>query len=160
VLGLKSHLIAVIMSRRPVNPSRRLGDGGSIPFVASIQSKSQNSPLISIGLVIVVCFLFFLKDEHQYRNIPRTILKYSLYFRCTFGFYDYFPIAVYLSHNPIYFILYIFPCSLSTHNTINEPNFAKFSGCNSSDWLLLQQFRFVTSLLTLKSVIKLNFFIW
>jgi len=49
-----------------VNPSRRLGDGGSIPFVASIQSKSQNSPLISIGLVIVVCFFFFLKDEHQF----------------------------------------------------------------------------------------------
>ncbi|CAK8530389.1 unnamed protein product [Lathyrus sativus] len=45
------------MSRRPVNPSRRLGDGGSIPFVASIQSKSKNSPLISIGLVIVGAIL-------------------------------------------------------------------------------------------------------
>ncbi|RZB82798.1 putative pectin methylesterase CGR2 isoform D [Glycine soja] len=45
------------MSRRPVNPSRRLGDGGSIPFVASIQSKSQNSPLLSIGLVIVGAIL-------------------------------------------------------------------------------------------------------
>lgn len=40
-----------------MNPSRRLGDGGSIPFVASIQSKSQNSPLISIGLVIVGAIL-------------------------------------------------------------------------------------------------------
>ncbi|CAJ1961432.1 unnamed protein product [Sphenostylis stenocarpa] len=46
-------LIAIIMSRRPVNPSRRLADDGSIPFVASIQSKSQSSPLLSIGLVIV-----------------------------------------------------------------------------------------------------------
>lgn len=45
------------MSRRPVNPSRRLGDGGSIPFAASIQSKSQNSPLLSIGLVIVGAIL-------------------------------------------------------------------------------------------------------
>jgi len=45
------------MSRRPGNPSRRFADEGSIPFVASIQSKSQNSPLLSIGLVIVVCFL-------------------------------------------------------------------------------------------------------
>ena len=42
------------MSRRPVNPSRRLADGGSIPFVASIQSKSRNSPVLSIGLVVVV----------------------------------------------------------------------------------------------------------
>lgn len=133
-----------------MNPSRRLGDGGSIPFVASIQSKSQNSPLISIGLVIVVCFFFFLKDEHQYRSILRTILKYSLSIISMY-FYDYFPIAVYLSPNPIYFILYIFPCLLSTHRIINEPNFAKFSGCDSSDWLLLQQFRFVTRLLTLKS---------
>ncbi|KAK7328040.1 hypothetical protein VNO77_22134 [Canavalia gladiata] len=45
------------MSRRPVNPSRRLADGGSIPFVASIQSKSQTSPLLSIGLVIVGAIL-------------------------------------------------------------------------------------------------------
>ncbi|ESW20302.1 hypothetical protein PHAVU_006G197600 [Phaseolus vulgaris] len=45
------------MSRRPVNPSRRLADDGSIPFVASIQSKSQNSPLLSIGLVILGAIL-------------------------------------------------------------------------------------------------------
>ncbi|WJX22132.1 putative pectin methylesterase cgr3 [Trifolium repens] len=45
------------MSRRPVNPSRRIGDGGSMPFVASIQSKSQNSPLLSIGLVILGAIL-------------------------------------------------------------------------------------------------------
>lgn len=45
------------MSRRPVNPARRIGDGGSIPFVGVVQSKSRSSPLISIGLVIVVLFI-------------------------------------------------------------------------------------------------------
>nr|AFK49506.1 unknown [Lotus japonicus] len=45
------------MSRRPVNPSRRLADGGSISFVSSIKAKSQNSPLLSIGLVIVGAIL-------------------------------------------------------------------------------------------------------
>ncbi|XP_054785295.1 probable pectin methylesterase CGR3 [Prosopis cineraria] len=45
------------MSRRPVNLSRRLADGGSIPFVGSIQSKSRSSPLLSIGLVVVGAIL-------------------------------------------------------------------------------------------------------
>ncbi|XP_062177562.1 probable pectin methylesterase CGR2 [Alnus glutinosa] len=45
------------MSRRPVNPARRIGDGGSIPFVGVVQSKSRSSPLISIGLVIVGAIL-------------------------------------------------------------------------------------------------------
>ncbi|CAL0334370.1 unnamed protein product [Lupinus luteus] len=45
------------MSRRPVNPARRFGDGGSIPFVTSIQAKSHNSPLLSIGLVVVGAIL-------------------------------------------------------------------------------------------------------
>ncbi|XP_065872170.1 probable pectin methylesterase CGR3 isoform X2 [Euphorbia lathyris] len=40
------------MSRRPVNPARRLGDGGGIPFIGSVQSKSRSSPLLSICLVI------------------------------------------------------------------------------------------------------------
>ncbi|GMY38842.1 probable pectin methylesterase CGR2 [Fagus crenata] len=45
------------MSRRPVNPSRRIVDGASIPFMATVQSKSRSSPLISIGLVIVGAIL-------------------------------------------------------------------------------------------------------
>ncbi|KAI4296503.1 hypothetical protein L6164_036456 [Bauhinia variegata] len=45
------------MSRRPVNPSRHLADGGSIPFVGAIQSKSRSSPLLSIGLVVVGAIL-------------------------------------------------------------------------------------------------------
>lgn len=42
------------MSRRPGNPTRRLSDGGSLPSGGSVQSKSRSSPLLSIGLVVVV----------------------------------------------------------------------------------------------------------
>ncbi|XP_042487063.1 probable pectin methylesterase CGR3 [Macadamia integrifolia] len=45
------------MSRRPVNPSRRTADSGSIPFVNSLHQKSRSSPLLSIGLVLVGAFL-------------------------------------------------------------------------------------------------------
>ncbi|KAJ6409415.1 hypothetical protein OIU84_009001 [Salix udensis] len=45
------------MSRRPGNPARRLADGGSLPFSASMHSKSRSSPLLSIGLVVVGAIL-------------------------------------------------------------------------------------------------------
>ncbi|KAJ3686751.1 hypothetical protein LUZ61_015915 [Rhynchospora tenuis] len=45
------------MSRRPVNSARRLVDGGGVPFVASLQSKSRSSPLLTIGLVALGAFL-------------------------------------------------------------------------------------------------------
>lgn len=45
------------MSRRPGNPARRLADGGSLPFAGSMHSKSRSSPLLSIGLVVVVIFI-------------------------------------------------------------------------------------------------------
>ena len=127
-----------------MNPSRRLGDGGSMPFVASIQSKSQNSPLISIGLVIVVHFI---------RNFPvllDLICNISKYYS------DVLPAFMIIFRLHFTFLLIQFTLSIyfslfaSSHSTFNEMNFPKFSGCNSSDWLLLQQFRFVSCLLTLK----------
>ncbi|PON37202.1 S-adenosyl-L-methionine-dependent methyltransferase [Parasponia andersonii] len=51
------------MSRRPgnVNPGRRITEGGSgtipNPFVGSVQSKSRTSPLLSIGLLVLVAIL-------------------------------------------------------------------------------------------------------
>ncbi|KAK8625333.1 hypothetical protein V6N13_090206 [Hibiscus sabdariffa] len=42
------------MSRRPVNPARRFADGGSIPFIGSVQSKRRSLPVLSIGLLVVV----------------------------------------------------------------------------------------------------------
>jgi len=43
------------MSRRPGNTARRLADSGSFPLGGSTHKKSQSSPLLSIGLVLVVC---------------------------------------------------------------------------------------------------------
>jgi len=45
------------MSRRPGNTGRRLSDGGSFPFGGSRDKKSQISPLLSVGLVLVGAFL-------------------------------------------------------------------------------------------------------
>lgn len=45
------------MSRRQVNPARRIADGGSIPFVGSVQAKTRSSPLLSIGLVVLGALL-------------------------------------------------------------------------------------------------------
>lgn len=60
---LQSYHYYITMSRRPVNPARRFDDNGSIPFVGSVQSKTRSSPLLSIGLLVVVTstsILYFL----------------------------------------------------------------------------------------------------
>ncbi|KAF5939677.1 hypothetical protein HYC85_023936 [Camellia sinensis] len=42
------------MSRRQLNPSRRIGDGGAVPLATALQSKSRSSPVLSIALIITV----------------------------------------------------------------------------------------------------------
>ncbi|RZS23676.1 hypothetical protein BHM03_00056647 [Ensete ventricosum] len=44
-------------ARRAVNQSRRLPDSASIPLVSSLHPKSRNTPLLSVGLVILGAFL-------------------------------------------------------------------------------------------------------
>lgn len=41
------------MSRRQVNPSRRLGDGGGSLFPGSSHSKHKSSPFVSIVVFVV-----------------------------------------------------------------------------------------------------------
>ena len=41
------------MSRRQVNPSRRLGDGGGSLFPGSSHSKHKSSPIVSIVVFVV-----------------------------------------------------------------------------------------------------------
>ncbi|XP_078435471.1 putative pectin methylesterase CGR2 [Wolffia australiana] len=45
------------MSRRPVNPSRRLQDNAGVPFSTSVHQKSRTSPLLSLALVLGGVFL-------------------------------------------------------------------------------------------------------
>ncbi|KAL7245435.1 hypothetical protein ACSBR2_000714 [Camellia fascicularis] len=45
------------MSRRQLNPSRRIGDGGAVPFATALQSKSRSSPVLSIALIITGALL-------------------------------------------------------------------------------------------------------
>uniref|UniRef100_A0A1D1Y2A6 Uncharacterized protein At3g49720 n=1 Tax=Anthurium amnicola TaxID=1678845 RepID=A0A1D1Y2A6_9ARAE len=48
------------MSRRPVNAARRFADGSSIPFVGSLHRKTQTSPFLSVGLLLLGGFLLIL----------------------------------------------------------------------------------------------------
>ncbi|KAI6678237.1 hypothetical protein NL676_039033 [Syzygium grande] len=45
------------MSRRVANATRRFADGGGIPFVGAMQSKTRSSPLLPIGILVVGAIL-------------------------------------------------------------------------------------------------------
>ncbi|CAN6544549.1 unnamed protein product [Malus baccata var. baccata] len=60
------------MSRRPVNPSRRIGDGGSIPFVGAVQSK---------GAVLLVFYAF---SGSGGQSTKEAVIKLEGGFSCTF----------------------------------------------------------------------------
>ncbi|KAH9615409.1 hypothetical protein KSS87_013444 [Heliosperma pusillum] len=45
------------MSRRPVNPTRRLVGNGGFPLMGSFPSKTRSSPLVSLTLVVLGVFL-------------------------------------------------------------------------------------------------------
>lgn len=47
------------MSRRPVNPARRLVGNGGFPLVGAFPSKTRSSPLVSVTLVTLVLFRLF-----------------------------------------------------------------------------------------------------
>nr|XP_027094637.1 probable pectin methylesterase CGR2 isoform X2 [Coffea arabica] len=50
--------MAMAMSRRPINPSRRVADiGGASPVPTSLHSKSRSSPFLSLGLIVVGAIL-------------------------------------------------------------------------------------------------------
>ncbi|KAM0948320.1 putative S-adenosyl-L-methionine-dependent methyltransferase, pectin methyltransferase CGR2/3 [Dioscorea sansibarensis] len=53
------------MSRRAVNPSRRLADNGTLPLSGAFPQKSRTSPLLSIGLLLLGGFLLI---AYSYRG--------------------------------------------------------------------------------------------
>ncbi|KAH7667954.1 S-adenosyl-L-methionine-dependent methyltransferase protein [Dioscorea alata] len=53
------------MSRRAVNPSRRLADSGTLPFSGAFPQKSRTSPLLSVGLLLLGGFLLI---AYSYRG--------------------------------------------------------------------------------------------
>lgn len=57
---------AATMSRRPVNPTRRFGETGGAPLSGSLHQKARPSPLLIIGLILLVFFpLFFRLFNHN-----------------------------------------------------------------------------------------------
>lgn len=74
-------LLHIIMSRRQVNPARRIADGGSIPFVGSVQAKTRSSPLLSIGLVVLVLYILHYFMPTKFITFFRILSFYFSYAR-------------------------------------------------------------------------------
>ncbi|OIT30093.1 PREDICTED: uncharacterized protein At3g49720-like [Nicotiana attenuata] len=75
----------MMMSRRPINPSRRVADGGAASLEASIRSKTGSPPYLTIGLVIVGAFLligYFYRDTGTFGSI-KGISRVEGDFSCT-----------------------------------------------------------------------------
>ncbi|XP_072086960.1 probable pectin methylesterase CGR3 isoform X2 [Arachis hypogaea] len=103
------------MSRRLVNPSRRLADAGSIPFVASIQSKSRNSPVLSIGLVVVVNF--YLNCAFHYKD---TMCAYAGGGSCTAEVLQALPLLKKAYGDSMHKVLHVGPESCSVVSSLYQ----------------------------------------
>ncbi|XP_052193600.1 probable pectin methylesterase CGR3 isoform X2 [Diospyros lotus] len=102
------------MSRRP---SRRLGDGGSIPFVSSLHPKAQTSPLLSIGLVVVGAFLiigYLYSGSGQSRNDIEALSKLEDGVSCTLEAQKALPILQKAYGDSMHKVLHVGPetCSM------------------------------------------------
>ncbi|KAI4381236.1 hypothetical protein MLD38_007330 [Melastoma candidum] len=65
------------MSRRLPNPSRRLADGGSVPFVGAIHAKTRASPWLSMGLLVggAILLIFYSLHSSGTSNIDREAIS-------------------------------------------------------------------------------------
>ncbi|KAK6792642.1 hypothetical protein RDI58_011723 [Solanum bulbocastanum] len=67
-----------MMSRRPINPSRRVADNGASSLEGSIRSKTRSPPYLTIGLIIVGAFLligYFYRDTGTFASIKGAISR-------------------------------------------------------------------------------------
>lgn len=75
-----------MMSRRPINPSRRVADNGASLLEGSIRSKTRSPPYLTVGLVIVGAFLligYFYRDTGTFASIKGAISGVEGDFLCT-----------------------------------------------------------------------------
>lgn len=75
-----------MMSRRPINPSRRVADNGAALLEGSIRSKTRSPPYLTIGLIIVGAFLligYFYRDRGTLASNKGAISRVEGDFLCT-----------------------------------------------------------------------------
>lgn len=75
-----------MMSRRPINPSRRVAENGASSLEGSIRSKTQSPLYLTIGLIIVGAFLligYFYRDTGTFASIKGAISRVEGDFLCT-----------------------------------------------------------------------------
>ncbi|KAL5558718.1 hypothetical protein UlMin_034929 [Ulmus minor] len=75
------------MSRRPVNPPRRFGDGGGGLLSGSSHSKTKSSPIVSILLLVFVGAVLFLvysfSGRGGFTNVKGSISRIEGDYSCT-----------------------------------------------------------------------------
>ncbi|KAI5655142.1 hypothetical protein M9H77_32329 [Catharanthus roseus] len=73
------------MSRRPINPSRRIADLGASPSAASAHSKSRSSSYLYIALIVLGAFLLigYFRGSGSFRGGIRAVSKVEGDFSCT-----------------------------------------------------------------------------
>ncbi|KAF3447483.1 hypothetical protein FNV43_RR12669 [Rhamnella rubrinervis] len=117
------------MSRRPMNPSRRLGDSGGALFSGSSHSKSKSSPIISIGLpLLVVGALILLVYSYSggggFVSVREAIGRVEGDFSCTMEVHRAIPILAKAYGDSMHKVLHVGPdtCSVVSRLLKEEEN--------------------------------------
>lgn len=74
------------MSRRPINPSRRISESGTAPFSSALYSRSRSPPYLSLGLIILGAFLllvYLYGDQGSYALNKGAVSRVEGDFSCT-----------------------------------------------------------------------------
>ncbi|GMH13572.1 hypothetical protein Nepgr_015413 [Nepenthes gracilis] len=104
------------MSRRVVNPARRLADSASIPFGGTLQSKSRSSPLLSIGLVLlgaIFLIAFSYSGSGWSRGDIDAVSKFQGGVSCTLELHRAFPILKKAYGDSMHKVLHVGPDTCS-----------------------------------------------
>lgn len=103
------------MSRRPVNPTRRVVDSGSISLGGSSQTKSRSSPLLSIGLVLlgVIVFIVYSYSSSGWSRGVDVVNKFEGGVSCTLELQQALPILKKAYGDSLHKVLHVGPDTCS-----------------------------------------------
>lgn len=104
------------MSRRQVNPSRRLGDGGGSLFPGSSHSKHKSSPIVSIAVFVgaVLFLVYSFSNRGGLGNITGAVSRVEGDYSCTMEVQRAFPILKKAYGDSMHKVLHVGPetCSV------------------------------------------------
>ncbi|CAA2996204.1 uncharacterized protein At3g49720-like [Olea europaea subsp. europaea] len=108
------------MSRRPINPSRRISESGTAPFSSSVYSRSRSPPYLSLGLIILGAFLllvYLYGGQGNYALNKGAVRQVEGDFSCTLEVQRAIPILRKAYGDSMHKVLHVGPdtCSVVSH---------------------------------------------